>query len=301
MITHNINPRRSALRTWLRRNQGIGFVLPALLTLAALIVWPLLDTARLSVTNEEGGYVGAANFQSMLDDPTTTLATVNSVVYVLGSLVLQMLIGTGAGILLNQRFAGRGALRTLLLIPWVVPGIVAATTWAWMFHVEFGIINYAAVQAGLAARPLGWLTDPSLVLPSLIAVNVWKMFPFVAIMVLAGLQAIPPELYEAARVDGAVFADEVRFIMLPMLRSVLASVGLLLLIWGMNGITIIYTMTGGGPANHSLILPLQIFKQAFQAFEFNQAAALSLMLFAVLFVAILLQMTLFGRTGARDA
>jgi len=133
----------------------------------------------------------------------------------------------------------------------------------------------------LVSTPVGWLTEPDLVLPSLIAVNVWKMFPFVAIMVLAGLQGIPETLYEAARVDGARFIDEVRYIMLPHLRSVLMSVGLLLLIWGMNGITIIYAMTRGGPADRSLITSIQIFVEAFQYFNFNQASALSLMFFAV--------------------
>jgi multiple sugar transport system permease protein len=269
--------------------------------MAALIVYPLIDTAMLSFTNDQGGFVGLANFRDVIEDDVTWLATINSLIYVLGSIVIQLGLGTVAGILLNRRFAGRGIFRSLLLIPWVVPGIVAATTWAWMFHVEFGVINALAVMARLIHAPVGWLTNPSLVLPSLIAVNVWKMFPFVAVMVLAGLQAVPDELYEAARVDGARFRDEVRFIMLPQIRPVLASVALMLLIWGMNGITLIYTMTGGGPANQSLILPLQIFKLAFQAFQFNDAAALSLLLFVVLFVAIIAQLFFLRRGEAEGA
>jgi multiple sugar transport system permease protein len=281
------------MRRFATRWQGLIFALPALLVLAALIVYPLIDTAFLSVTGDAGNYVGLRNYRAILGDPNTALATWNSLVYVLVSGLFQIGLGTVAGILLNQRFVLRGALRTVLLIPWVVPGIVAATTWAWMFHSEFGIINDMLMRAHVIAAPVGWLTDPTLVLPSLIAVNTWKMFPFVAIMVLAGLQSIPNELYEAARVDGASFRHEVRHIMLPLLRPVLGSVSLLLLIWGMNGITIIYAMTRGGPANRSLILPLEIFKQAFETFDFNGAAALSLVLFVALFAAILLQMTLF--------
>ena len=276
--------------SFVRPLQGYLFILPAMAVLAALIVYPLVDTALLSVTDDRGRYVGAENFQSMLSEPVTALAAYNSVYYVAGSVILQLLLGTVAGILLNRPFVGRGPLRTLLLIPWIIPGIVAATTWAWMFHFEFGIINYGLTQAGILERPVGWLTDPDLVLPSLIAVNVWKMFPFVALMVLAGLQGIPESLYEAARVDGARFVDEVRYIMLPHLRVVLASVSLLLLIWGLNGITIIYAMTGGGPANQSLILPIQIFKEGFEAFEFNRAAALSAVLFVVLLILILLHL-----------
>ena len=275
-----------------RQRQGYLFVLPAMIVLAAMILYPLVDTAVLSVTNRRGEFVGVRNYASVLGARLTSLATYNSIVYVGISIVFQLVLGTIAGILLNRRFVGRGFLRSLLLIPWVVPGIVAATTWAWMFHYEFGIINYMMTASGLVDASVGWLTDPSLVLPSLIAVNVWKMFPFVAIMVLAGLQGIPETLYEAARVDGARFIDEVRYIMLPHLRSVLMSVSLLLLIWGMNGITIIYTMTGGGPANMSLILPIQIFKEAFETFNFNRAAALSVVLFAGLFVAILAQLSI---------
>jgi len=131
-------------------------------------------------------------------------------------------------------------------------------------------------------------------------VNVWKMFPFVALMVLAALQGIPDALYEAARVDGATFYHEVRHIMLPHLGGVLASVSLLLLIWGLNGITLIYAMTGGGPANRSLILPLQIFKEAFEAFDFNRAAALSLVLFVVLFTVIVAQLSVSREEKADD-
>jgi multiple sugar transport system permease protein len=278
------------MRLWLQRNQGWWFTLPALLTLAAFVGYPLVDTVELSLTDMSGKYVGLDNYRYFVDDGTTALSLKNTLVYVFGSIAFQIALGTIAGIMLNQNFRGRSAVRSMIVIPWVVPGIVAATTWAWMYHAEFGIINYALVQAKLIKSSIGWLTDADLVLPSLIAVNVWKMFPFVAIMVLAGLQSLPDTLYEAARVDGAGFLDEVRYIMLPHLRPILMSVSLLLFIWGINGITIIYTMTRGGPAKQSLILPIQIFKHAFEAFQFNQAAALSLVMFLALFAAILIYM-----------
>jgi multiple sugar transport system permease protein len=271
-----------------------------MLALAALILYPLVDTVFLSVTNEAGDFVGIKNFASMFASSTTSLATYNSIIYVGGSIIVQIVVGTIAGILLDRRFIGRGLVRSILMIPWVVPGIVAATTWAWMLHYEFGIVNFGLEQLHIITAPLGWLTDPNLVMPSMVAVNVWKMFPFVALMVLAALQGIPDALYEAARVDGATFYHEVRHIMLPHLGGVLASVSLLLLIWGLNGITLIYAMTGGGPANRSLILPLQIFKEAFEAFDFNRAAALSLVLFVVLFTVIVAQLSVSREEKADD-
>ena len=273
--------------------QGFYFVLPALLALAALIGYPLVSTAILSVTNEGGQFVGMSNYEAVLGSRTTNRALWNTVYYVGGSIVFQVVLGTAAGILLNQKFRGRALVRSLMLIPWVVPGIVAAMTWAWMYHTEFGIINYMFASLGIVDSSVGWLTDPDTVMPALIAVNVWKMFPFVAVMVLAGLQAVPETLYEAARVDGVTFWDEVRHIMLPQLRAVLLSVTLLLLIWGLNAITIIYAMTRGGPANRSLITPIQIFTEAFEFFQFNQAAALSVAFFVItgIFIVIYLRVS----------
>lgn len=270
-------------------NPGYLFVMPGLLVLAVLILYPLVDTVRLSVTDDAGAFVGLENFEDMLGSRTTKIATYNTFFYVGFSILFSLIFGTIAGILLDRQFRARGVVRSILLIPWIVPGIVAATTWSWMFHYEFGIINYGLQTLGIIDQPLGWLTDGALVKPSLVAVEVWKMFPFVALMVLATLQGIPQSLYEAARIDGAHFVHEVRYIMLPHLTGVLLSVTMLLLIWGFNGVTIIYAMTGGGPANRSLILPIRIFKEAFESFNFNGAAALSLVLFAGLFVVILLQ------------
>lgn len=272
-----------------RINPGYLFVLPGLLVLAVMILYPLIDTIRLSLTDAEGGFVGAENFQKVLGARSTKLATYNTFFYVGFSIFFCLIFGTIAGILLDRQFRGRGLVRSIVLIPWIVPGIVAATTWAWMFHYEFGIINYGLQSLGVIDKPLGWLTDATLVKPSLVAVEVWKMFPFVALMVLAALQGIDKTLYEAARIDGASFRHEVRYIMVPHIGGVLASVTLLLLIWGFNGVTIIYAMTGGGPANRSLILPIRIFKEAFESFNFNRAAALSLVLFVGLFAVIALQ------------
>jgi multiple sugar transport system permease protein len=260
---------------------GLLFVLPALIVLLLLVAYPIAYTGILSVTDNQGRLVGLDNFAAVLRPRVTTQAFVNTIWWVLGSIVFQVILGVASAVLLNQNFRGRALLRSITLIPWVVPGIVAATTWAWMFHTEFGIINYMLTGSGVLSKPMGWLTNRDTVLPVLIAINVWKLFPFVAVMVLAGLQSIPNELYEAAQIDGAGFWDEVRHIMLPGVRPVITAVTLLLVIWALNAITIIYAITRGGPANRTLITPIQIFRLAFESVAFNQAAALSVMFFAV--------------------
>ena len=273
--------------------RGWLFVLPALVVLALLLVYPVVYTGVLSVTNETGDYVGLENFRIMSTSRVTATAVRNTIYFVGASIVFQMAIGTMVGILLNQPFRGRGFVRSLVLLPWVVPGIVAATTWAWMFHSEFGVVNYLLMSAHLASEPVGWLTNPDVVMPALVAINVWKLFPFVAVMVLAALQTVPAELYESARVDGASFWGEVRHVMLPQIRPVLVALTLLLMIWGLNAITIIYTITRGGPANRTLIVPIQIFRHAFESFQFHQAAALSAMFFAVTLVLVGLYVRVF--------
>jgi multiple sugar transport system permease protein len=270
-----------------RSNTGLLFALPALIVLFMLIAYPVTYTGWLSVTNDQGEFTGLQNFSDVLRPRVTTQALWNTLWWVGGSILFQVLLGVAAAILLNQNFAGRALARSITLIPWVIPGIVAATTWAWMFHTEFGIINYMLTSTGALEESVGWLTRANTVMPAMIAINVWKLFPFVAIMVLAGLQSIPQELYEAARMDGASYWDEVRHVMLPQVRPVITAVTLLLVIWALNAITIIYAITKGGPANRTLITPIQIFRLAFENVEFNQAAALSVMFFGVVMLIVL--------------
>jgi multiple sugar transport system permease protein len=270
-----------------KSNTGLLFVLPALIVLFMLIAYPVAYTGVLSVTDEQGAFTGMKNFADVLRPRVTTQALWNTLWWVGGSIVFQVILGVASAILLNQNFLGRAIIRSIALIPWVIPGIVAATTWAWMFHTEFGIINYMLTGVGVLDEPIGWLTRGNTVMPAMIAINVWKLFPFVAIMVLAGLQSIPQELYEAARIDGASYWDEVRHVMLPQIRPVIAAITLLLVIWALNAITIIYAITRGGPANRTLITPIQIFRLAFENVEFNQAAALSVMFFAIVMLIVL--------------
>lgn len=275
------------------------FILPAIALLATFIIYPIISTLIMSVTDGNGAFIGARNYIDIIESDRTARATMNTVYFVGASIILQLILGTAAGIVLNEQFRGQAIVRALTLIPWVIPGIVGAMTWAWMFHTDYGVINYVLSSWGLIDEPVRWLTNPSIVLPALTAVNVWKMFPFVAIMVLAGLQSIPVSLYEAAKVDGATFRDEVVYITLPQLRPILASITLLLIIAGVNSITIIYAMTKGGPADRSLITSIQIFVEAFQYFNFNQASALSVLFFLVSTLFIVAHIWLDGRRKER--
>ncbi len=273
---------------------GRLFVLPTFLVLCLFVIYPLIYTLVLSITSSSGSFIGASNFGRLFSDPSIWGVFNNSFIFTAGSVILQIGLGFIVGVILNQPFTGRGVVRGITLIPWVIPASVAATTWAWMYHTDFGIINYMLKQIGLITVNKGWLADPKTVMPALIVVNTWKMVPFVAVMVLAGLQSIDTTLYEAARVDGANFLHEIRYVTLPHLRAVLLSILLVLTIWGFNAITIIFTMTKGGPADKSLVAPLHIFRTAFQYFDFNLAAAESIVLFVVIGIIIFIYIKVFS-------
>ncbi len=278
---------------------GVLFTLPVSLFLLAFIAFPLFTNLRLSLTTSSGALTGQF-FAALVKDRSVWTSVLTTVIYVGGSVALQLVLGTAVGIALDRPIKLRGVIRSIILIPWVVPGIVAALTWAWMYHGDFGILSRLLINLGVADARQGLLTRPGSVLPALIAVNVWKMFAFVSVMVLAGLQGIDPALYEAARVDGSSFWQEVRWIMLPGLRGVLVSILLLLTIWGFNSITIIYAMTQGGPADLTMILPLHVYRMGFSFFNFGAAAAESILLFLILTALIAVYLRIVSR-GEQEA
>lgn len=278
----------------MQAREGALFTLPVALFIVVFILFPLVYNVWLSLFGGDGNFAGAKYYVQALTDSSVWESLRVTFIYAGASVFFQMVLGLTVGIALDREFVGRGATRSIILIPWVVPGAVAATTWEWMYNGNFGIISRALIDMGVVGARRGILTIPSTVLLALIIVNVWKMFPFVAVMVLAGLQSVDRTLYEAARVDGSNFLQEVRFIMLPSLRYVLISQLLLLTIWAFNGITLIFTMTRGGPDDLSMILPLRIYNEGFQYFFFHKAAAESIILFVILAVLIGVYVKLFA-------
>jgi multiple sugar transport system permease protein len=190
-------------------------------------------------------------------------------------------LGLLAALLLNERFAGRSLVRSAILIPWIIPGIVAAVTWKWLYHPNFGMVNHLLTGLGLTPTYTNWLADLRWALPAVLLVNIWKSFPFAMMMLLAGLQSAPADLYEAARVDGATAPQRLIYLTLPLLRPVLLVVALLLTIWNLSTFTYIYVLTGGGPVRQTEVLGVYIYAMAFQNFKFGQAAAAAVILFII--------------------
>lgn len=277
------------LRRVVRHRHDYLYIAPAFAVMMLVIAYPIYDTIYLSLFNtppslalEDKIFVGLGNYERILGMESFHEATWNTVVWTVFSTLIAFLLGFGAALSLNREFAGRGVLRGILLVPYVISAVAASYVWRWLYHSDFGVIGALSVSFGFSDRPLNILDNTETVMAALIVVNVWKEFPFVMIMMLAGLQTVPDPLLRAARVDGAGPWQAFLHVTVPHLRGVILVTVLLLLVANLNSFTIPYIMTGGGPAGASEIWITHIYQLAFGRIRFGLASAYSVILFIVM-------------------
>jgi len=253
------------------------FCSPLLFFFLFFIVYPLGLLIYLSFCRQFVGmpreFIGLENFRSLFMDPVFWQVVRNTGVFVVGDVTIKILLAFGAALLLNQEFIGRRLVRALVLIPWMIPMVPAVFTWRWMLHRELGIINRALVGFHLIGAPIDWLGEANLALLMVILVHVWKYFPFFTLMILAGLQAIPTEIYEASIVDGANRWQKFRFITLPSIRGVLITLYLLSGVWTLGEFVTIWLLTRGGPLYGTHVLATLGFLYAFRQSNLGLASA----------------------------
>ena len=272
-----------------RHRWDYPYVLPAIGVMLRVIAYPIYYTIHLSFFNtppnlalEDKVFVGLENYSRILGADTFHEATWNTLVWTFWSTSMAFVLGFGAALALNRLFRGRGLLRGVLLIPYVISAVAASYLWRWILHSDFGVVGAFTTATGLTAAPINFLDSRGNAMASLIVVNVWKEFPFAMIMMLAGLQTVPDQLLRAARVDGAGAWDRFWHITVPHLRGVVLVTVLLLLVTNLNSFTIPYVMTGGGPAGATEIWITHIYQIAFGRIRFGLASAYSTILFVVL-------------------
>jgi multiple sugar transport system permease protein len=260
---------------------GYLLLLPAIFLTLFIIVYPIALAVDLSFRRVRIMSVGAANLPLTLDNYRRLAASPDfwnacwvSFAFVTIVTVACFVIGLGIALLVNQRFRGQRVARLLVALPWAVPEVVAATTWAWIFDSSFGVVNWVLRTTGLVAEPVAWLSQPHSAFAVLTVVMVWATYPFVAIMLLAGMQAIPRELFEAARVDGATARQRLIYITLPCLRSVSGIALVLVVLKIFREFATIYVMTGGGPVGATRSLAVLTYEQAFGFYNIGYAAAI---------------------------
>ncbi len=262
---------------------------PALAMMIAVILYPtvsgiLLSFREMRLTRPDlgTGFVGFAQYAALLRDGVFWVALRNTVLWVTATVVIELSLGMIAALALNRELPGGRALGVLILLPWFLPSVVAANMWALLLDPRLGVINDILVRLGVLAHAKAWFADPATALGAAVLVEAWHGFPFFALLLYAGLQTIPDELYAAASVDGATAIQQFRRVTLPLLRLVIAAAVILRVIGLVNSPDLILILTNGGPAHATEVLSLYAFTKAYQEFDFGYAAALSVVMLAVL-------------------
>lgn len=283
------------------RDDVVGYVLiaPALVLIAGLILYPFLYALWLSVSNAwvgaSGSFVGFSNYAKLLRNSIFRQTLWNSLVFTLASVLLKTIFGIGLALLLNKAITFKRLIRGSILLPFVAPTALTTLGWWWMYEPMYSVFNWTLIHLGLIDRGLPWLSDPTLAMLAVISVNFWRGLPFFAMTILAGLMSIPPELYEAAEVDGANALRRFRHITLPLLKPVLAVVILFSTIFTLADFNIVYILTRGGPMNMTHLFATLSFEIGLQGGLISEGAAVSLFLFPILVAVVYFQLRLVRR------
>ncbi|GAK57561.1 binding-protein-dependent transport systems inner membrane component [Candidatus Vecturithrix granuli] len=265
------------------RYMWIPFVLPGVLLLVLVLGFPAVTSILYSFEPEgDRGSYTLANYINLLQDPFFKTTFWNTGVFVFFSVASHLVLGLAVALVLNTALPAKPLFRIIALLPWVVPDVVAGIIWKWMYNPLYGAINDLLLRTGLIHNPVEWLTKPQLALFSVILVNLWRGFPFVMLILLAGLQSIPNYLYEAAAIDGASARQSFFHITIPGLRKMLVVALALDTVWEVRRFGLIQAMTQGGPGVLTEVLSTYTYKQYFKFFRFEYASAISVVMTLVL-------------------
>lgn len=284
-----------------KEKAGWLFVAPAVLLILLVAVYPVTRTVwlsfhRYSLLHPAAGMplAGLDNYRTLWQDKHFWAATRNTVVFAAAGVGLELILGLSLALVMNSAMRGRGLVRAAVLVPWAVPTVVSATMWLWLFNDQWGLINTILKQLHLIAESHAWLADPKTALPAVVVADVWKTTPFMALVLLAGLQVIPQELYEAADVDGANSWQQFRHVTVPLLRPAIL-VGLLFrTLDSFRVFDLVYVLTFGGPGNRTEVLSLYAYKVFFRNLDFGYGSAVTVALFSIVALASLLYVRVLG-------
>ncbi|WP_324651733.1 sugar ABC transporter permease [Georgenia sp. H159] len=288
-----VSPDADRQRSRRRRRKAVEpllYLAPAFIVLALIIGYPLLDVVRTSFMSSslirpgQDRFTGLDNFATLFSDPTFWTVTARTAVWAVSAWLLQITLGLGIAHVLAKKIFARGFVRTTMILPWVVPGVLAALIWRFMLDPVQGPVNELLKATGLLDNPPLWLANTSTVLPVLILIGAWKWTPFTVVILLAGLQQIPHEQHEAAMMDGASPWQRLWHVTIPGLRTSLALCSLTAISGAINNFNGIWLFTQGGPAGASEILTTYAYRTAFVGFDFGAAGAISMVIFAVMMV-----------------
>ena len=272
--------------SWLKlmNNQrwlGLTLTSPTLMAIFGVVLVPFITSLVLSTWRydvgrpDTNGFIGLENYWNLLNDARFLNSLKVTTIFSLTSVILELILGIAIALVLNQRFKGRGFVRGLIILPWAIPSIVNAAMWQWIYNADYGALNALLTQLGLMDQYQIWLSNPTLAMVLIILSNVWKETPFTVLLVLAALQGIPGDIYEAAKVDGASAWQRFSHITLRMLIPIIMIIGFLQTLWGFQTFELVQIITGGGPASSTELLSLRIYAQTFRSLRFGYGASIA--------------------------
>jgi multiple sugar transport system permease protein len=270
---------------------GFLFMLPAAVLLLLFLAYPLGLGVWLGFTDEKIGrpgiFIGIENYQYLWSDSVFWLSVFNTLLYTIVASALKFGLGLWLALLLNEHLPFKGFFRAIVLLPWVVPTVLSAIAFWWIYDAQFSILSWVLMQFGWIDGPINFLGDPNNARASVIAANVWRGIPFVAITLLAGLQTIPPSLYEAATLDGATSWQRFRYVTLPMLTPIIAIVMTFSVLFTFTDFQLIYVLTRGGPVNATHLMATLSFQRGISGGNLGEGAAIAVAMIPFLLAAIL--------------
>jgi ABC-type sugar transport system permease subunit len=281
---------------------GIVLLLPALLIIAAVTVYPMIRSFLMSLQawnlmrpSEGHPFIGLTNYRYIFLDPTFWESLRITVIFVVAAVVLEITLAIGIALLLNREFFGRKIVRVLALLPWAIPSVVNGIMWKWIFNPSYGALNGLLYSLHLINQYVIWLGSPGLALAAVVWADIWKETPFIMLLILAALQTIPKELYEAARVDGANAFQSFFWITLPLIQPVLFVAIALRTIWALKSFDLIYTLTAGGPSGGTQVIGYYTYKQALVALQLGRGSAVAFIMTIVILILVVVYQRLLYR------
>ncbi len=289
------------------RRTGWLLTIPALLLLLAVFAYPIGRAFWQSFITRNLGtqlhpvFSGLANYGRMAQDGRFWQSLGNSTIFTLASVTLELILGMGIALVLNQAFRGRGIVRTIAILPWALPTALIALAWTWIFNDQYGVVNDILLRLGLIQSGINWLGNPTLAMVSVVIADVWKTTPFISILLLAGLQSISQDLYEAQAIDGATPWQSFRKITLPLLMPQIVIALLFRLAQAFGIFDLIAVMTGGGPGGATETVSLYIYATIMRYLDFGYGSALVIVTFLLLVLVVAIASFLLSRSRANAA
>ena len=285
-MTRTSRPKRGQLKAHERRT-GLLLLLPALVAFAAVILYPFIQSLRLSlykytIDMERPAFVGLGNFRRLFADPGTATVWLNTLFFVVATTGLTFMLGLAWALMMNQSFKGRVFVRSLSLLPWVLPTTVTAFLAAWIFNGQYGVLNALLLSVGVMTEPITWLAEEKGAMAAVVLTKAWLSVPLFMAFFLAGLQGVSQDQVDAARVDGCENLGVLRFVVLPHLAPTMIVVIILGAMGNLQAFDVIYALTQGGPIKATTMLSVEVYKQAFQNWDMGTACAVGVMWFVTI-------------------